>query len=155
MDTLTVETPLVSVGEELQARVRYTREQIARFAELAGDHNPLHHDHAAAERAHFGEVIASGQQIASQMMGMVASHFSRRDDGVPREMLVLNFNFAFKGPIFAEQDVHLVWRVSSIEPTERHGGLIGHVDGTACVAGRRCVIGRGTILVRRSAARTR
>jgi acyl dehydratase len=147
------DTPLIRTGEEFRAHVRYTRGQIVQFAQLTGDTNPLHHDRQAAERASFGEIIASGQQTASQMMGLVASYFSRSDDGVSREMLCLNFNFAFKLPVFAEQDIHIVWRVSEIERSTKRGGFIGRVDGAASVAGRVCVIGRGTVLVRRAAAR--
>jgi acyl dehydratase len=146
------DTPLIRLDEEITQRLRYTRDQIIQFARLSGDANPLHHDRQAAERAHFGEIIASGQQTASQMMGLVASHFSRRDDDVPREMLCLNFNFAFKAPIFAEQDILLVWRVSEIEPSPRRGGFIGHVDGQARVGGKPHVVGRGTVLVRRASS---
>lgn len=144
------ETPLVHVGEEVHAQARYTREQIMQFALLTGDLNPLHHDRQAAERASFGEIIASGQQTSSQLMGLAASHFSRQDDGVPREMLALNFNFAFKAPVFADQVLALAWRVSEVEPNPRRGGFIAHLDGSASVAGKACVIGRGTILVRRA-----
>lgn len=153
MNTSALDTPLIRVREEFRAQVRYSREQIIEFARLTGDSNPLHHNRQAAERASFGEIIASGQQTASQMMGVVASHFSLRDDGLPREMLCLNFNFAFKAPIFAEQDIHITWRVSKIEASVRQGGYIGHLDGQASVAGRACVVGRGTILVKRAATR--
>lgn len=146
-------TPLIRTGECFRAHVRYTREQIMQFARLTGDANPLHHDRQAAERASFGEIIASGQQTASQMMGVVATHFSRRDDAVPREMLCLNFNFAFKAPVFAEQDIAIEWRVTDIERHLKRGGYLGHLDGTASVAGKACVIGRGTIIVTRAATR--
>jgi len=147
------DTPLIRMGDSFQAQVRYTREQIIQFARLTGDANPLHHDRQAAERASFGEIIASGQQTASQMMGVVATHFSRRGDGVPREMLCLNFNFAFRSPIFAEQDIVIAWLVSEVERNSKRGGYIGHLDGTASVGGRACVVGRGTILVTRAAVR--
>lgn len=153
MSTTDLDTPLIRDGELMQASVRYTRDEIVAFARLTGDTNPLHHDRQAAERANFGEIIASGQQTASRMMGLVASHFSRRNDGVPREMLCLNFNFAFKAPVFAEQDIRIVWRVREIERSTSRGGFIGHVDGTASVAGKACVVGRGTVLVRRSSGR--
>ena len=151
MKNTVLDTPLIRVGEEFRTVVRYTREQIMQFARLTGDTNPLHHDRQAAERASFGEIIASGQQTASQMMGAVASHFSQRDDGVSREMLCLNFNFAFKAPIFAEQDIHMAWHVTKLETSQRLGGFVGHLDGQARVAGRACVVGRGTILVKRAA----
>ena len=67
--------------------------------------------------ARFGEIIASCQQTAAGLMGMLATHFSRHDDGVPREMLCLNMNFAFKAPVFAGQDLQLRWRVTNIEPS--------------------------------------
>ncbi|MBC7941335.1 MAG: MaoC family dehydratase [Chitinophagaceae bacterium] len=147
------DTPLIQTGETFQTQVRYTREQIVQFARLTGDANPLHHDRQAAERASFGEIIASGQQTASQMMGSVATYFSRREDGVPREMLCLNFNFAFRAPIFAEQDIVIAWRVGEIERSPKRGGFIGHLDGNASVAGKACVVGRGTVLVSRVAVR--
>ena len=145
------DTPLIRDGERFHAQFRYTREQIVEFARLTGDMNPLHRDRLAAERASFGEIIASGQQTASQMMGLVASHFSRRDDGVPREMLCLNFNFAYKAPIFAERDVTLEWRVAGTEWNESLGGVIAQLEGDALVAGAPAVIARGTVLVRHAA----
>ena len=150
-----IDTPLIREGEEIRSRLRYSVEQIIEFARLTGDANPLHHDQLAAQRAHFGEIIASGQQTASHMMGLVASHFSRQDDGVPREVLCLNFNFAFKAPVFAEQEITLVWRVSQVEPSVKQGGYVGQLDGSARVAGRACVVGRGTVLVKRAAGRMR
>ncbi len=143
--------PIV-VGEIIDRSVRYTREQIAEFAHLSGDSNPIHSDQQAAQRARYGEIIASGQQTVAQLMGLVASHFSRDTDGIRREMLCLNFNFAFKLPIFAEQDVKLSWQVGSVDWNARLGGWIGLVDGSARVAGRSCVVGRGTVLVKSVAA---
>jgi acyl dehydratase len=142
--------PIVS-GERVQRTVRFTREQIADFARLTGDTNPLHFDTVAAQRARHGEIIASGQQTAAQMMGLAATFFSRTDDGCAREMLCLNFNMAFKAPVFAEQDVELNWIVGEVEWSARLNGWIGHVDGTAKVAGRVCLIARGTLLVKSSA----
>ena len=143
--------PIV-VGETIARSVRYTREQIADFARLSGDSNPVHSDLLAAQRARYGEIIASGQQTVAQLMGLVASHFSRADDGIEREMLCLNFNFAFKLPIFAQQEVKLVWQVGSVDWNARLGGWIGLVDGGASVAGRSCIVGRGTVLVKSLAA---
>ncbi len=138
---------LITVDEHCTRQLRYTREDIMAFARLTGDSNPLHHDTAAAQRADFGEIIASGQQTASQLMGLVASHFSQPHNGQPRSLLCLNFNFAFKQPIFAEQTLELSWRVTDVEPGRRRGGQIAHLDGSARVAGRACVVGRGTLLV--------
>lgn len=149
-----IENPLIRAGEEIRAQIRYTREQITQFAHLTGDMNPLHHDRQAAERTGFGEIIASGQQTASQMMGVAATHFSRADDGVARELLCLDCQFSFPAPIFAADDVQIAWRVAEIERCTRRGGFIGRLEGEACVGGRVCVSGRAVVLVRRAASRS-
>lgn len=140
---------LVRAGEKLSRSLRYSREDIATFARLSFDHNPLHVDALAAQRGRFGEIIASGQQTAAILMGMLATHFSRHDDGVRREMLCLNMNFAFRGPVFAEQDVTLAWQVSNVQWNAKLKGWLAHLDGSAVVAarGEPAVIARGTILV--------
>lgn len=152
MDTTFAEaetTTLIRVGETCERQIRFTREDIAAFARLTGDSNPLHHDVQAAQRARHGEIIASGQQTTAQMIGLVASHFSRGDDGQARELLCLNFNFAFKAPVFAEQELLLHWRVASVEWSATLGGWVAHVDGRAMVRhAHPCVIGRGTLLVK-------
>jgi acyl dehydratase len=142
-------TRLVSVGERASRQVRYSAAQIAEFARLTGDSNQLHVCDEAARRAGFGGVIASGQQTTAMMMGLLASHFSRNDDGVEREMLCLNVNFAFKQPVLAEQDVLLQWTVASAEWHNKLQGMLTQLDGTAIVEGHKpSVIGRATILVK-------
>lgn len=141
--------PLVFVGEKATKTLRYSREDIALFARLSGDENPLHTDAAVAQRARFGEIIASGQHTSAHLMGMLATYFSRSDDGIRREMLCLNMNFAFKNPVFADQDILLQWRVASVEPKEKLQGILVHLDGTASVGhGKPALIARGTILVK-------
>jgi len=140
---------LVRLGETCERIVRFTREDIANFARVTGDTNPLHHDTQAAQRARHGEIIASGQQTTAMMIGLAASHFSRSDDGQERELLCLNFNFSFKAPVFAEQELVLDWRVASVEWNATLGGWLFHADGRATVRhAHPCVIGRGTLLVK-------
>ena len=152
MDTAVAEAPsiaLIRADETCERHIRVTREDIATFARLRGDTNPLHRDLQAAQRARHGEIIASGQQTTAQMMGLVASHFSRSDDSGARELLCLNFNFAFKAPVFAEQELVLSWRVATVEWSEALGGWLAHVDGRATVRNAQpCVIARGTLLVK-------
>jgi len=139
---------LIVAGEVVSRTIRYSRDDIANFARLSLDQNPLHFDAQLAQRARFGEIIASGQQTAAVLMGMLATHYSRVDDGLKREMLCLNMNFAFKRPVFAEQDIDLQWRVSNVEWNRVLGGMLGHLDGYASIVpGHPSVIARGTILV--------
>ena len=139
---------LIRVGEKLSRTLRYSRDDIAAFARLSSDQNPLHHDAVVAQRARFGEIIASGEQTAAILMGMLATHFSRHDDGVRREMLTLNMNFAFKSPIFAEREVTLSWQVANVQWSGRLKGWLAHLDGSAGIAHQPpAIVARGTIIV--------
>jgi len=141
---------LVAIGERIVHRVRYTREDIAAFAAGTLDRNPVHHSIDAARRAGHADVIASGQQTSSLMSGLAASHFSRGDDGVAREMLCLNFNFAYREPILAGQELTLEWEVADTEWSESLGGMVAHLEGRALADARAAVVARGTVLVRRA-----
>jgi acyl dehydratase len=141
-------TPLLRSGDACQRELKFSRDEIAQFAHLTGDLNPLHVDEGAAGRAHHGRIIASGQQTAAQMIGLVSSHCAQMGGEHPREVLCLNFNFAFKAPVFADDPMLLKWKVSNVEWSDRLEGWIGHVDGTAAAGERTCVIGRGTLLVK-------
>lgn len=151
MDTRATEH-LIAAGETASKTVRISRDDIVAFARMSHDANPLHTDAHAAQRARFGEIIASGQHTAAMLMGMLATHYSRSDDGVKREMLCLNMNFAFKGPVFADQDVTLRWKVATAQWNGKLQGVLAHLDGHASVtAGKPAVVARGTILVKEAA----
>ena len=139
---------LVAVGETFGRTLRYTEAEIAAFAAACGDRNPLHHDAGVAARSAFGRIIASGPHTTAMMMGLAATHFSRRDDGVARQMVGLNFNFAFKAPVFADEDVRTEWIVREVAPHERLRGLLVQIDGTAKTERGVALVGRGTVLVR-------
>jgi acyl dehydratase len=140
---------VVTVGERFGITLRYTAAEIAAFALASHDHNPLHHDAAFAARSSVGGIIASGPHTTSIMMGLTASHFSRCDDGVRREMLGMNFNFAFKAPIHPGEDIRIEWHVSAARPHARLGGWVVQLEGTASTqrAGP-ALVGRGTLLVK-------
>jgi acyl dehydratase len=141
---------LVRVGERIEHVAHYTREEIARFATLTLDLNPVHHDREAARRAGLADVIASGQHTSALMSGLAATHFSRASDGVARSMLCLHFNFAYREPIFAGSDVALRWVVSGTEWNAGLDGVVTQLDGKASVDGVPAVVARGTVLVRRA-----
>jgi acyl dehydratase len=143
----------IRTGEHFGRKLRYSVAQIVEFARISGDTNPLHLDSGAAHASKFKGPIASGQQSAAMLMGLVASHFSRSDDGVPREALCLNFNFAFKAPIQAETDIDMRWVVSAVEFNARLGGWIGSLNGSAFSGGTDCVVARGTVLVKHAGGR--
>jgi acyl dehydratase len=144
---------LVAVGETLAKTLRVSRDEIMAFARMSHDMNLLHGDTRAAQRARFGEIIASGQHTVAILMGMIATYFSRHDDGVMREMCCLEMNFDFKGPVFADQAVTLQWKVASTEWNVKLEGVVARLDGQVGVATcRPALVARGSILVKEAVA---
>jgi 3-hydroxybutyryl-CoA dehydratase len=52
-----------------------TQEQIARYADASGDHNPIHVDEAFARATPFGGTIAHGMLVLAFISEMMASAF--------------------------------------------------------------------------------
>jgi acyl dehydratase len=144
---------LCTVGEKFSKTVRYTREAISHFAHLTFDDNPVHHSIQVARLARHGDIIAAGQQTSGIMMGMAATYFSRSSEGIHREMLCLNFNFSYKLPVFADQDLLLTWEVTATQWNGKLGGLVVQLEGNASARpGQPSVIGRGMVLVKQASA---
>jgi 3-hydroxybutyryl-CoA dehydratase len=138
---------LVRVGERFGTTVRYDTAEIARFAASCGDFNPLHHDPQRAAASRFGGIIACGPQTASAMMGCFATWFSRRDDGVERGVLGMDFGFRFKAPVRPGDAIRIDWEVVSRDWKPRHGGWLVRVEGRATVGEQVAVEGSGAGLV--------
>lgn len=130
------EDALVRVGERFGGTVRFSRDEIVRFAHLAHDHNPMHHDEAAAAASRFGGLIASGTQAIAVMMGMFATHFTRRDDGVERAALGIEFDMRLPAPVRPDEDVRIDWEVMQREWKPRHRGWVVTARGTARTTAR-------------------
>jgi acyl dehydratase len=139
----------VSVGETVSATVHFSLPDIAAFAAACHDRNPLHRDQGVASNSMFGAVIASCSHAPSMLMGLAASHFSRGDDGVRREMVGLNYNFSFKAPVYADEDIALSWRVATVDWHAKLQGYLAQIEGLAHTErSGDCLIARGTILVK-------
>src|SRR4030066_1763667 len=95
---------LVKVGERSPEEARFSKEEIAEFARLAGGFNPLHHDEKFARATRFRGIIACGPQTASRFLGMTATHFSKRGAS-----LGLGFPPRFLGPGRPGERLALVW----------------------------------------------
>jgi acyl dehydratase len=140
-----------AVGDVIARRDRYSRDDIVAFALACRDANPLHRDGAAAERSSFGELIASGQHTSSMLLGLATSHLTRAADGGAREVLVLHVNFAFRGPVFADENVSLRWQVAEIAWNDRLQGHVLQLTGQASTArSRPALVARASLLVKRT-----
>lgn len=124
----------MNVGHRYERRLRWTRDEIVKFAELVEDSNPLHHDEAYAAGTRFGGLIASGAQTVAYLMAFCASQTTTDNPGVG-----LEFNFRLLGPAKPDEEITLVWEVTGVEQSERPAGTIVSLAGEASARGRRIV----------------
>lgn len=142
----------VEPGHTIERADRYSRDDIVAFAAACRDTNPLHTDDALAQRSRFGEVIASGQHTSSMLLGLLITHFTRDTEPRPAEVLLLHVNFAFRGAIFANEEVRLQWRVVEVAWNGKLGGHVLVLEGGAATArARPALVARATLLVKPAA----
>jgi acyl dehydratase len=129
--------------ERFSSEMTLTPDMVARFAQAAGDRNPIHTDPEHAATTRFGKPVASGPHTSALLMGLTASHFSARG-----AMLGLEFWMQFRRPIFADETIRLEWLVIKVAPNEKLRGdivdLRGRIRGQD---GRTAVGARGRVLV--------
>jgi 3-hydroxybutyryl-CoA dehydratase len=113
-----------------------TASDVQAFAELTGDHHPLHTDPAWAAAGPFGEQIAHGMLIVSIAVGLVPLD--------PRRILALRGirDATFKRPVPLGAAVSVRGRIAAVRAVAADAGLVSFqwsvVDGSerlACRAG--------------------
>src|SRR5262249_12503433 len=106
------------------SEVRLTRAAVAEFAEAAGDSNPVHHDQAFAVSSRYGRLIASGTHTTALLLGLTASHYSKKCS-----MVGLEFWVGFRRPVYADETIRLEWMVISVTHNEKLNGDIVDLRG--------------------------
>lgn len=136
-------------GERIGKRLRLSERAVSRFARLAGDANPIHHDRVHARGTRFGGIVVSGPQLSSLLMGLTATHFSRPGPGgLARAMLGLDFRFRFRRAVRAEEALELSWEVVAVRAKESLGGTLAFLAGRVRnAAGEDAVKAVGKVLV--------
>jgi acyl dehydratase len=134
---------MTHAGERFSSQVTLTPREVAACAQAAGDDNPIHHDPEFARSTRFGRVIASGAHTTALLLGLTASHFSRRG-----AMLGLEFWVRFRRAVFADETIRLEWLVIRVRPSPKLGGdiveLRGRIKGQD---GATAVGAKGVVLV--------
>jgi meromycolic acid (3R)-3-hydroxyacyl-[acyl-carrier protein] dehydratase HadB len=120
----------VTVGEELaDLRRIVTREDVAAYAEVSGDRNPLHKDDAFARSVGFPGVIVHGMFTMGHMAAAVVAWA-----GDPAA--VLSVSAQFRAVVFPGDTIVAGGRVRAVDPDEGIATLEtwvalerdGHVD---------------------------
>ncbi|VWC75784.1 dehydratase [Burkholderia lata] len=117
-----------------------TREDIAKFAGLCENFNPLHHDEDYAKTTRFGSIIAVGPQIMSLFTSMVATHFSEITP-------MVGVDFSSRSAIRAGDTLRMHWTVSALTPSEKMKGTLAHLQGEVRNAKGIVIKGKGLVLL--------
>lgn len=109
----------LDIGVRFSKKIAFTEESIRRFAALAGDTNPLHHDAEAAASSPFGQIIASGTQTMSMMLAVVPDYLSTN-----RPNLGLEASVRMLRPVRAGDSALIEWEITNIANVPKLKGWI-------------------------------
>jgi acyl dehydratase len=107
----------VKVGDEgISHEVTVTREMIQAYADLTGDHTPVHVDEEFAKKSHFGGLVAHGLFGLSLTDGLKTKASLQFPPGAS-----LGWTWDFHKPIYVGDRLHVKFRVGSMRPTKKPG----------------------------------
>lgn len=108
----------LSIGQSASQTIHITPAMVAGFADVTGDHNPLHTDPAYAE-PRFGGIIAHGALLVGFFSGLLATQLPG-PGSVARSL-----NARFKAPARPGDDVRIEVKVVELVPRTRKAVLEG------------------------------
>lgn len=97
----------VDVGYENQISIQVTDKMVRMFAELSGDHNPIHLDDEYAKTTKFGQRIAHGM-----IMGALISRVLNESLGSGG--VYLSQSIKFVSPVYIDDTVTVCVRVTAL-----------------------------------------
>ena len=110
--------------ERFSSEITLTPAMVAEYAYAVGDTNPVHHDAEFAASSRYGRLIASGTHTTALLLGLTASHFSKKGSMVGLEVWV-----RFRRPVFADETVQLEWLVVKVTPNAKLKGDVVELRG--------------------------
>ena len=106
------------VGDEcVSPTYTVTKERILAYADLTGDHTPVHVDEAYANQSHFGALVAHG------LFGLsIADGLKTRSDYRFLPGMSLGWTWDFAAPITVGDVLHVKFRIGSLRESKSKPG---------------------------------
>lgn len=98
----------LKVGDKFSTDRLVTDDLIRKFADLSGDHNPIHLDDEAARNTRFGRRIAHGMLSGAFISAVLGYEFSER------RIVYLSQTLKFTAPVFIDDTVTATATVTHI-----------------------------------------
>lgn len=123
----------IKIGDTFTEKVRFTQDSVNQFAEISGDHNPIHTDAKYAAATPFGKPIIHGIFAASVFSKVFGTQW-------PGEGTIYMFqDLFFKAPAYVETDYTARFEVTEVNE-EKHRGVIQCIledtNGKAVIIGQ-------------------
>lgn len=129
-----------SIGQKASITKRFSDADVAAFAELSQDFNPIHLDAEYAAASPFSRKIVHGMLVSSLFSGLLGKH-------LPGEgTIYLGQELKFKKPIFIDQEVTAtveVIKVREDKPIITLSTTCTNDEGVVVIAGEAVVMFEG------------
>lgn len=102
----------VRVGQKASRTMTVTGDHVRAFAEMTGDHNPLHFDEAFAATTKFGRLVAQGGLTTGILHALVAM------DMPGPGTVFLSQNWKFTAPVYIGDTITAEAEVLSVHATK-------------------------------------
>ena len=122
----------LSVGQKASRTVTLTSEHVESFAELSGDHNPLHFDKEFAAKTKFGKLVVQGGLTTGLLHALVA------EDMPGPGTVFLSQNWKFTAPVFIGDTITATAELLSLhaeKPVTQLGVIVKRQDGEVVLEG--------------------
>ncbi|WII73509.1 MaoC family dehydratase [Bdellovibrio sp. 22V] len=97
----------IDVGYTATITVQVTDKMVRQFAELSGDHNPIHLDDEYASKSRFKRRIAHGMIVGALISRALV-------DGIGRGGIYLGQSLKFVNPVFIDDTINITIKVTGI-----------------------------------------
>ena len=122
----------LSVGQKASRTVTLTSKHVESFAELSGDHNPLHFDKEFAAKTKFGKLVVQGGLTTGLLHALVA------EDMPGPGTVFLSQNWKFTAPVFIGGTITATAEILSLhaeKPVTQLGVIVKRQDGEVVLEG--------------------
>lgn len=101
-------TVKINIGDTFRTTRLVTDEMIRKFADLSGDHNPIHLDAEFAAKTRFGKRIAHGMLSGAFISAVLGNEFQER------KIVYLSQTMRFISPVFIDDTITTTATVKAI-----------------------------------------